>query len=156
MTSCVYCGAEIAVGFWDYAPSAVSGILYCPKCAGRHEINRASRLIATATWMLVALLGVALAKILPDEHAALVILASTLLGMCAAALAGSRRPGLVKAARGWKRKRPAISDADRESMRKLGIVDNGQYFIVGSIHFDHLHEALAFARRRQHVSAIDR
>ena len=42
-------------------------------------------------------------------------------------------------------KEPALSDPDRALMHQHGIEHNGQYFIVGGMHFDHFDDAIAHA-----------
>ena len=39
----------------------------------------------------------------------------------------------------------SLSDTDRALMQQHGIEHNGQYFTVGEMHFDHLHDAIAHA-----------
>ena len=156
ITPCAFCRKPIAVGFWDYLPSKSPVDIYCPLCGGRHNINRASIFISLATWLLFGFLGYALAatSVSPGHGGlALVFLLSTLLGSWPAAFMGSRRPGLVKYTRWWIRPGPAISDVDRELMSQLGVEHNGQYFIVGSMHFDHLCDASAYARNRSSRAA---
>lgn len=43
--------------------------------------------------------------------------------------------------------RREFSKTDKALMRQHGIGHNGRYYIVGDMHFDHLHDAIAHARR---------
>ncbi len=149
ITPCAYCQEPITVGFWDYLPSNTPVDIYCPLCSGRNNINRASIFVSLAIWLLFGFLGYALANTLWGRgggELAVVFVLSMLIGSWPAAFMGSRRPRLVKFTRWWIRPAPAISDMDRVLMSQLGVEHNGQYFIVGSMHFDHLRDALAYAR----------
>ena len=43
--------------------------------------------------------------------------------------------------------KPAPSDSDRALMHQYGIQHNGQYFVVGDMHFDHFNDAVAHVTR---------
>jgi hypothetical protein len=148
ITPCAYCREPITVGFWTYLPSKTPLEIYCPGCHGRNDINRISILASLATWLVVGSIGYAVVptSLASGKAAFLLLLLSTLIGTWPAAFIGSRLPRLVKYTRWWIRSSPAISDRDRELMNDLGIEHNGHYFIVGDMHFDHLREALTYAR----------
>ena len=149
VTPCAFCRTPIAVGFWSYLPSKPPVDIYCPSCGGRNNINRTSIVLAFSTLLLFAFLGVVLVKTTQGAgRAVLVMLVAIVLGVWPAAFLGSRRPRLVKYSRWWIRPAPAISDKDRELMDALGVAHNGEYFIVGDMHFDHLLDAIAYARER--------
>lgn len=147
VTPCAFCGTPIAVGFWRYLPSKPPADIHCPKCGGRNNINRGSIGLAVATLLFFTFLGVALARTIQGaEWGVLAVPIAFAVGVWPAAFLGSRRPGLVKYARWWIRPTPTLSDADRALMDQLGVTYNGEYFIVGEMHFDHLGDAVAFAR----------
>jgi hypothetical protein len=148
ITPCAYCQKPITVGFWTYLPSRTAVEIYCPVCHGQNEINRASILIGLTAWLVVGSVGYALVPTswASGNAAFPLLLLSTLIGAWPAAFISSRLPRLVKYTRWWIRSSPAISDLDRELMNDLGIEHNGHYFIVGDMHFDHLREALTYAR----------
>jgi hypothetical protein len=156
ITPCAFCQKSIAVGFWGYLPSKTPVDIYCPQCHGRNNINRVSIFVSLAAWLSVGSLGWAMTPTSWGSGKAgfwPFILLSALLGAWPAAFIGSRIPGLVKYARWWIRSAPIISDTDSELMSQLGVEHNGQYFTVGDMHFDHLREALTYARNRSSSAA---
>jgi len=155
-TPCAYCQNPISVGFWDYLPTRTPIDIYCPLCGGRNNVNRTSILISLATWIFFGFLGCALAKTFwhtGNTGLVLVIALSVLIGSWPAAFVGSRRPELVKYTRWWIPRPLDISDTDQELMSQMDIEQNGQYFIVDNMHFDHLCDALAYARNRPSKAA---
>jgi hypothetical protein len=156
ITPCAFCQESIAVGFWNYLPSMPPVDIYCPQCNGRNDINRFSIFTSLAAWLLFGFLGSALATTSWVSGKAgfwPFILLSMLIGAWPAAFIGSRLPGLVKYTRWWSRSTPIISDLDSHLMTRFGVEHNGQYFIVGEMHFDHLREALAYARNKSSSAA---
>ncbi len=64
-------------------------------------------------------------------------------------LVGAFFPKLVKYKKPWpSTAAPAkISDPDRSLMTELDISHNGDYFVVETMHFDRLQEAVEYARQ---------
>jgi hypothetical protein len=156
VTPCAYCREPILVAFLDYAPSRTPRDIYCPKCGGRNNINKPSVLIAASTGGAFVLLCLFLVRTFLEINAIwlpLIFALSALMAIGPAAFAGSQKPGLVKYARWWVQPAPVLSDSDRDLMREFAIDHNGQYFIVGAMHFDRLGDALEYARHESSGAA---
>ena len=149
LTTCAHCERQIELGLMDYPGSYYP--IHCPACGKENDTTTTSKSIGFLVSLVVIVIGIFICMRLWNnfqEAYVTGLFLSLAPSLWLSSLAASRTPRLVKYKKRWLTTSPpeSISDQDRERMKELGISHNGQYFIVVDMHFDRLHDAIAYAQ----------